>query len=124
MPVVTVNHDSVTYSVDNGNGIRAMKYDNPGGGSQKTYKMVSVKEIFENMGYEVVFQEHDTDDANAYEGKPISNLGVQGNIDPSWYVAGKLDIKLLKIDAINKLFNLLVEIEPLNASGTVKVEYQ
>ncbi len=124
MAQVTVNHDGVAYTVDNSVNKRAFKYDNPGGGSQRAYHLSSYKHDIDNAIYHAEFMERDTDDVNGYEGKGMSNTGVQGEVASGWITSGKLDLKKLKVDAMNKLFLSLYQIEPLNADGTVKPEFQ
>ena len=124
MAQVIVNHNGVAYTVDNAVNKKAFKYDNPGGGSQRSYNLSSYKHDIYKATYQAEFMERDTDDANGYEGKGMSNRGVAGDIDAGWITSGKLDLKKLKVDAMNKLFLSLYEIEPLTESGTVKPEFQ
>jgi len=124
MAQVIVNDNGVAYTVDNGVNKKAFKYDNPGGGSQRAYHLSSYNHDIDNATYHAQFMERDTDDANGYEGKGMSNKGVGGDIESGWVTSGKLDLKKLKVDAMNKLFLKLYEIEPLNPDGTVKPEFQ
>jgi len=124
MAQVTVNHNGVSYTVDNGVNKKAFKFDNLGGGSQRAYHLSIYSHDIDNTTYHVKFMEKDTDDVNGYEGKGMSNVGVNGDIESGWITSGKLDLKKLKVNAMNKLFLLLYEIEPLNADGTVKSEFQ
>ena len=126
MAEVTVNHDSKVYTVNNGVNKKAFKFDNLGGGSQRSFHLTEYSHNINEATYQAKFMELDTDDVNGYEGDDsggLGNIGVEGNVDPSWITSGKLDLKLLKTDAINKLFNKKYKIEPLNANGTVKVEF-
>lgn len=124
MAQVTVNYNEKSYIVDNGVNKKAFKSDNLGGGTQRTFGIYSIDLDIEEMTYRVKFKEFDSDEANGYESPRLSNIGIGSIIEPSWIVSGKLDLKLLKVDAINKLFESKLEITPLNASGTVKAEYQ
>ncbi len=124
MAQVIVNHNEVAYTVDNGVNKRAFKYDNLGGGSQRAYHLLSYKHDIDNAIYHAEFMERDTDDVNGYEGEEMSIKWVEGLVELGWITSGKLDLKKLKVDAMNKLFFKLYEIEPLNADGTVKPEFQ
>lgn len=123
MAEVIVNYDSKAYIVNNGVNKKAFKFDNAGGGSQRTFLVKSINLDVENMLYQVIFREVDTDDANGYESPNLANIGVNGIIDPSWITAGALDLKLLKVNAMNVLFLQKLAIEPLEDDGTVKAEY-
>ena len=123
MAKVIVNHDSKSYSVDNGVNENGYKFNNQGGGSQRTFTIETMNLDFKNMAYQVHFAENDTDEVNGYESPIISKRGVNGVIDPSWVTTTKIDYKKVKINAINKLFLSLNEIEPLTDLGEVKPEF-
>ena len=120
---ITVNNAGKSYLVDNGVNKKAFKFDNQGGGTQRTFRISSMNLDIENMLYQFIFKELDTDEVGGYDSPQLGNVGASGTIDPSWIAAGKLDLKLIKINAINKLFLSKLEIEPLNDSGTVKAEF-
>jgi hypothetical protein len=123
MAEVTVNFDSKAYTVDNGVNKKAFKFDNIGGGSQRTFYIKSMNFNVDSMTYQFIFQEKDTDEVNGYESSNLANVGVGGIINPAWITAGKLDLKLAKVNALNALFLQKLEIEPLEDDGTVKVAY-
>lgn len=124
MAEVTVNHEGKAYIVDNGVNQKALKFDNLGGGTQRTFRVNSINHDYGNMEYKAIFKELDTDEVNGYDSPPIGNIGVNGEIDPTWITAGKLDLKLLKVNAINALFLSKLKLEPLNEDGSVKAEFQ
>lgn len=127
MAIVTINHNGKAYLVDNGNNAKGMKYDNPGGGSQRTYKVSSFNADIDGMTYQLVFKEVDTDDVSGYESKTMGNRGVSGAIDSGWLSVGKLDIKLMKIDAVNILLRQLepsMDENPLTTTGSVVLAFQ
>jgi len=125
----TVNHDGKVFTVENsGTKKRALKFEDPDNPTGSTMRAFNTKKRIiddETLEYEIHFSEVDTIDSESWESKAKhGNIGVQGVIDPSWIVSGKLNLQAWKMDAINKLFISKFEIEPMNLDGTVKPEFQ
>jgi len=126
MAQVTVAIGERLYTIDNGMNKNVSKIDNVGGTSQRTYHMGMVSVDIDLLIYKVEFTEKDTIEAYNYE-SPVFKDGeieIEGTINASWIGDEIVNIRLIKIDAINKLFLSNLGIEPLNADGTVKPEYQ
>ena len=126
MATVTVNYNSKAYTVDTGanrNGVAFL-------GAVKTREIKFIKWGFEYQEVDGVwenffvgaFTDFDTD-IDGYESPGLGNVGVRIPFDNAWITAGKLDIKLVKVAAINNAFLNRFGIEPLNADGTVKAEF-
>lgn len=124
MAQITVNHNQISYLVDNGVNRKAFKFNNAGGGTQRTFLIETMNIDVLNMKYEVRFIERDTDEVNNYESPDLARVATFGEINLGWITQGRLDLRLWKIDAINSLFFDKLEIEPLSADGTVKPEFQ
>jgi hypothetical protein len=123
---VNVNHEGVIYNAYIGIGPRVIKHQLAELGTDIYMTYTLDARIFggNSLNYRAIIKKHITRDVSGYEGLREGNIGVDGVVDPSWITAGKLDLKLHKIDIVNKMFNTILQIEPLNADGTVKPEYQ
>lgn len=125
MANVSVFYDGKEFIIENsGTKKRAVTYKaNVGATVDRAFNILKSEIDYEALAYRVNFKEQDVIDAESYEAPGIGNFGVEGNIDPTWITAGKLNLQAWKMDMINQAFESKFGIQPMNADGTVKAEY-
>jgi len=124
MAEITVNYKSKSYTVNNSVNKKGFKFDNIGAGSQRTFNLDDLRIDISNMTAIIVFKEIDTDDVSGYEGDTIKKHVAELSAIGGFISGGNLNLKSLKIAALNALFIKNLAIEPLAADGSVKPAYK